>query len=78
MDTEGYDEDPERHHRCRNESYADSRDAHRVGMRRTLLTRPQREVEMHMQVHVQMNVPLPWFTVPLLTRFKTLASWFIT
>jgi len=68
MAEQGEDEDPERHHRCSEEIGEDSRDPHRVGVCRTLLTRPERKIQMQVQVDMLL------FSLPalLLTRFKTL------
>ena len=76
MDAEGEDEDPEKHHGCCEESGEDSRETVRVGVRRTLLTRRQREVEM--QVQVDVPVLLPSLSALLGLGFKTLAKRLVT
>ena len=70
VDGQGEYEEPEIRHRRTDEDGEDSRDLHRVGVCRTLLTRSEREVQM--QVQVDVPVLLPMFTALLLLRFKTL------
>lgn len=58
-----------RHHRRTDESGEDSHDTDRVGVWRTPLTRPEREVQMQVQVEVCVLL----LTALLFSWFKTLA-----